>query len=285
MFIGSSSEMKPVVDKCVEAFSGHASCIPWFLSPEFKTRGSFTTFQALCEAAGGYDFALFILSADDQLEHRENHFSCPRDNVIFEMGLFIGAIGPKRVFAIVESVESPKLKIPSDLNAVYMPRFNQDKDDPVASIASVNEAIQGFKLSIDEEGFRGIWFNLAVGWEFDPTDRNFKTHLSAGKLNLAKQLIGNSQIAIVVRIRNQDINFEDDPDVVFSIPRSVPTPLTGMTIRIAETDFSRTVEENEVIEARVLRVRKNLNLTEFKTLSEAQASGVRIFETLSVKVD
>ncbi len=40
-----------------------------------------------------FDFAVLILSGDDQVQMRQQQFDVPRDNLIFELGLFIGVFG------------------------------------------------------------------------------------------------------------------------------------------------------------------------------------------------
>jgi hypothetical protein len=45
----------------------------------------------------------------------------PRDNVMFELGLFMGRLSPGRTFAVCS--DSPNLKLPSDLAGVTMARF------------------------------------------------------------------------------------------------------------------------------------------------------------------
>jgi predicted nucleotide-binding protein len=104
LFIGSSQEAREaqIVKDFIDVLGDYAHCIPWWLDPQFREEGSTTTFQALCAAANNYDFAAFILTHDDKLEHRKASYQCPRDNVVFEVGLFIGAIGPERVMAYVQ---------------------------------------------------------------------------------------------------------------------------------------------------------------------------------------
>lgn len=46
------------------------------------------------------DFAVLVFSPDDKLTARGTHHATPRDNVIFELGLFMGALGRHRTFVV-----------------------------------------------------------------------------------------------------------------------------------------------------------------------------------------
>ena len=50
--------------------------------------------------AGRADFAAFIISPDDTVISRDAENLAPRDNVIFELGLFMGVLNRQRVFLI-----------------------------------------------------------------------------------------------------------------------------------------------------------------------------------------
>jgi predicted nucleotide-binding protein len=48
-----------------------------------------------------FDFAILVLTPDDLTQSRGKQQPSPRDNVVFELGLFIGALGRDRVFMVV----------------------------------------------------------------------------------------------------------------------------------------------------------------------------------------
>src|SRR6516225_4207980 len=95
IFIGSSSEAKDVADAIHAELDHDAECTVW-------THGVFspatTTIQSLMDRVGGSDFAIFVFAPDDRATVRGKLFPVPRDNVIFELGLFSGALGPERCF-------------------------------------------------------------------------------------------------------------------------------------------------------------------------------------------
>ena len=117
IFIGSSSESLAVA-RAVQA-SLHAPTVTIRL---WKDRGVFhsshTTIEGLEAAANGSDFAVLVLGADDFITSRGATKLAPRDNVILELGWFMGAIGRERTYVI--KPEKRDLKLPSDLLGVTM---------------------------------------------------------------------------------------------------------------------------------------------------------------------
>lgn len=75
-----------------------------------------TTIEDLMRATTHTDFAILVLTADDVTRSRGNSKPCPRDNVVFELGLFMGAIGRPRTYIV--AAKGVPLKIPTDLLGV-----------------------------------------------------------------------------------------------------------------------------------------------------------------------
>lgn len=77
-----------------------------------------TTIEALEEALARCSFAVFVASGDDRtVVRRRRARISPRDNIIFEFGLFAGRLGRERVFLVAPD-DVPNLKLPSDLLGV-----------------------------------------------------------------------------------------------------------------------------------------------------------------------
>jgi predicted nucleotide-binding protein len=74
------------------------------------------TIESLEKLLPQCDFAILILTADDKIRIREKRKVAPRDNVVFELGLFMGAIGRSRTFMLVEKRD--ELRLPPDLLGV-----------------------------------------------------------------------------------------------------------------------------------------------------------------------
>jgi predicted nucleotide-binding protein len=71
-------------------------------------------------------FAIILLSPDDiaysKDEKHENAYFRARQNVVFEMGYFIGVLGRKSVFVLYK--KEPKFEIPSDYSGVLYTSFD-----------------------------------------------------------------------------------------------------------------------------------------------------------------
>jgi Predicted nucleotide-binding protein containing TIR-like domain len=61
-----------------------------------------------------FKFGVFVFSPDDIVRMRGQEHSAPRDNVVFELGLFIGRRGRERNFVIVPRSQRD-LRLPTDL--------------------------------------------------------------------------------------------------------------------------------------------------------------------------
>ena len=69
--------------------------------------------DVLLKAFHEADFAALVFTPDDSVESRDAEQSAPRDNVVFELGLAMGALGRERAFIVKE--QGIDIKIPSDL--------------------------------------------------------------------------------------------------------------------------------------------------------------------------
>lgn len=116
IFIASSSEgnatSKAIVAALEKSLGGQAILHHW----EYEFQLSDVYIESLEKILAKCDFGIFVLTADDVLHSRNQQHDAPRDNVIFELGLFMGGIGRDRCFIFKEtSKENNSVKTPSDL--------------------------------------------------------------------------------------------------------------------------------------------------------------------------
>lgn len=86
---------------------------------------SSVTLSALVEQTKNNDFAIFVFSPDDDTEMRGTKHSVVRDNVLFELGMFIGALGADRCFVV--KPRSAQLHIPTDLLGVTLADYDETR--------------------------------------------------------------------------------------------------------------------------------------------------------------
>lgn len=111
LFIGCSTESLRIA-QAIQSLLDHDDILvkPWTDST-FKV--SEFAFESLEQELSGYDFAALVLSDDDEVISRGQRRDAPRDNIIFELGVFMGAIGRSRTFLV--QPRGVALKIPSDI--------------------------------------------------------------------------------------------------------------------------------------------------------------------------
>ena len=110
-FIGSSKEAIKIAKLVQLVLSREDNIKPFTWSLAF--RPSRNWLDELVNTAKNADFGVFVFAPDDVLKIRGATKQATRDNVIFEMGMFIGALGKEKVFFMLPDGED--LQIPSDL--------------------------------------------------------------------------------------------------------------------------------------------------------------------------
>lgn len=120
IFIGSSKAGYEVAEKVKACLSDVGDCFLWQDEGVWETNKS--TFDNLLRMASYFDFGVFVATSDDVTLTNDKIVIEPRDNVILEMALFLGALGKDKSFLFVEE----GIKLPSDFNGIYMPRFKQE---------------------------------------------------------------------------------------------------------------------------------------------------------------
>lgn len=91
------------------------------------------------------DFAIAIAHADDLAAFRGVTWPVPRDNVVFELGLFMGRLGRSR--AILMEPQAEKVRLPSDLSGVTTIRYNYEKGrDAVALMGPACDRLRSHVL-------------------------------------------------------------------------------------------------------------------------------------------
>ena len=164
IFLGSSGEQTKLLQAITRGLEDVADVEPW--TTTFNPGRS--TLDRLVELSQEVDFAAFVFAQDDwtTTDASQSGQASPRDNVVFEAGLFGGALGIRRTFIL----HAQGSKLPSDLLGLTSVRY-----DPATSPAEVRAINQKLRKAIETEGRRrsieGLWWQLSLTArsEFEPS--------------------------------------------------------------------------------------------------------------------
>ncbi|WP_242163632.1 Pycsar phage resistance system effector protein PycTIR [Lysobacter sp. M15] len=123
VFIMSSAEALPIVDLLIKQFEHDP-----FLAVAWKNgvfRASNYTLDELEAELDDSDFAIAVAHADDVVITRDDEWPTIRDNVVFELGLFMGRLGRRRAFLM--EPRNADLKLPSDLAGLTTIPYRYEK--------------------------------------------------------------------------------------------------------------------------------------------------------------
>jgi len=126
VFVGSATESAKVANTIGRLLRVHD-----FVIRVWTDRGIFGAskfaIEALEEEVTTSDFAVIVMTPDDTTISRGVTHESPRDNAVFELGLFMGALSRERTFLAVP--DGADVKIPSDLLGLTQLRYAPPKTD------------------------------------------------------------------------------------------------------------------------------------------------------------
>ena len=173
IFLGSSGKQAKLLQAITRGLEDVADVEPW--TTTFNPGRS--TLDRLVELSQEVDFAAFVFAQDDwtTTDASQSGQASPRDNVVFEAGLFGGALGIRRTFIL----HANGSKLPSDLLGLTSVRY-----DPATSPAEVRAINQKLRKAIETEGRRGpvegLWWQLSLTMrsEEEPSAVSLLQHLA-----------------------------------------------------------------------------------------------------------
>jgi len=123
IFIGSSNEGHSVAEQIKNEINNQlgvwVECETWKDGKVFSQNKN--TLDCLVRASRRFDYGILVASKDDILWKRLRLSYSMRDNVLFEMGMFLGSLGLQRAFLIT----SDSISLPSDYSGVTVVKYNQ----------------------------------------------------------------------------------------------------------------------------------------------------------------
>lgn len=135
LFLASSAESLELTHQLQNALKHYFHAKPWTAG---AVRPSKTPVQSLERELGKAQYAVFIFGNDDTVISRRRQYDAVRDNVLLELGMFIGRLGSERCFVVLPQ-ERQKLKVPSDLEGFTPITYDADhfKADPESVAVSI----------------------------------------------------------------------------------------------------------------------------------------------------
>jgi hypothetical protein len=182
IFLGSSGKQEKLLRALTRGLGEIAEVEPWTTS----FNPGVGTLERLMELTREVDFAVFIFAADDwtmsgglgAVTIDQGQMS-PRDNVVFEAGLFGGVLGMRRTFIL----HAHGSKLPTDLLGLTAVRY--DSELTPAEMREVNHKL---KSAIEELGrttrIEGHW------WQYSLTARSEIEPSALGLLTIVRDRTG-----------------------------------------------------------------------------------------------
>lgn len=145
LFIGSSSESLDVAYAAQENLEDCAQAIVW-KQGLFELSRNFL--DSLLDTLDETDFGLFVFAPDDLTKIRGHAMATARDNVVFELGLFIGRLGRERSFILMPK-DIMDLHLPSDLLGINTATFDRP-ENPRLLVATLGAACNKVRRAIQQ---------------------------------------------------------------------------------------------------------------------------------------
>jgi hypothetical protein len=187
IFLGSSGKQAKLLQALTGGLADVADVEPWTATFNPGT----TTLGRLVELTREVDFAAFVFAQDDwtsveplapDADGAAGQAS-PRDNVVFEAGLFGGVLGMERTFIL----HANGAKLPTDLLGLTCVRYG-DAADP-AEVRSVNQKL---RKAIEDIGARsrieGLW------WQLSTTERSALEPSAVSLLRISRDRDGMLEV-------------------------------------------------------------------------------------------
>jgi hypothetical protein len=186
IFLGSSGKQAKLLQALTRGLEDVAHVDPWTTSFQPGT----STLERLLELTREVDFAAFVFARDDWTSSGVPAApagvgqASPRDNVVFEAGLFGGVLGMRRTFILHAS----GAKLPSDLLGLTCVRYGEQTT--AAEVRAVNQKL---RKAIENEGrvarIEGLW------WQFSLTQRGPREPSAVSLLRISRDKDGALELS------------------------------------------------------------------------------------------
>lgn len=278
IFLGSSGKQAKLLQALTRGLSDVAEVVPWTTS----FNPGVNTLDRLLELTREVDFAAFIFAQDDwtAADTTGSAQASPRDNVVFEAGLFGGVLGMRRTFIL----HANGSKLPSDLLGLTSVRYDEGGATETRSIN------QKLRTAIEAEGraasIEGDW------WQYSLTQRSELESSAVSLLRISRDRTGALTVngrswqddgTLSARYASEASREKSDPSAIFYYftgerPRHANAPhIEGLgEIRLESTDraagyFTTRSDAEPSLNARTAGVYLRANPADMGTLDESDA--------------
>ena len=181
IFLGSSGKQQKVLQALTKGLEDCALVEPWTTTFNPGT----TTLERLVELTRQVEFAAFVFAQDDWTaagvaapDPATSGQAAPRDNVVFEAGLFGGVLGMRRTFIL----HAKGAKLPTDLLGLTCVRYD------ATGAAEMKAICQTLRKAIETETraarIEGQW------WQYSLTERTADEPSAVSLLRIARDRDG-----------------------------------------------------------------------------------------------
>lgn len=159
VFIGCATEALEIATTVQALLSGRFDTTVWF---DKQFAPSQFAVESLLTALRTHDFGIFIFTADDVVRMRGAEAPAVRDNVIFELGLFIGGLGRERSY-ILAPAGVTGFHWPTDVAGLNPAVYSQDPQHGGLR-AALQPACDRLADRMTRVGVRRSAWGRAVAW-------------------------------------------------------------------------------------------------------------------------
>src|SRR6185369_8875055 len=177
IFLGSSGKQAKLLEALTRGLEDIAHVEPWTAVFNPGT----TTLGRLLELTREVDFAAFVFARDDWTgvggtgsSAIESAQASPRDNVVFEAGLFGGVLGMHRTFIL----HAKGAKLPSDLLGLTCVRYDATT---TAAEKAINQTLRNaIESEVRVPRMDGLW------WQYSLTERSTREPSAVSLLRIKR---------------------------------------------------------------------------------------------------
>lgn len=138
IFIGSSIEGIDTARKIQNDLSNNFEVIIWNQGV-FDTLG-LSFLEILEDTVNKYDYGIFVFTPDDTITSRGDTRKIARDNVIFELGMFVGKLTRRKAFIVYP--KDSDMHILSDFSGITMATYDPKSSNIQAALGPVCDRIR-----------------------------------------------------------------------------------------------------------------------------------------------